>query len=66
MTLKKDVLFIKNTTLFAGLVLNRKLYSIKQLSKLKNLNYNKNIKDLHALLNFNLIFTSDKFKKISK
>ena len=66
MTLKKDVLFIKNKTLFTGLVLNRKLYSTKQISKLKNLNYNKNIKALHTLLNFNLISTSVKLKKISK
>ena len=67
MTLKKkEVSLLTNKTLFTGLVLNRKLYSIKQLSKLKNLNYNKNIKDLHNLLSFNLVLNSAKLKKISK
>ena len=64
-TLKKNVsMFEKNK--FTGLMLNRKLYSIKQLNKLKDLNYSKNIRNLHNLLNFNLLLNSNKLKKISK
>jgi hypothetical protein len=61
-----DVLDIKNRTPFIGLILNRKLYSVKQLNKLKNLNYNSNIKELYNLLNFNLMFNSATLKKVSK
>ena len=57
---------LKTQSLFIGLKLNNKLYSSAQLRKAKTLNYNKNIKNLHNILNFYLISNSLKLKKISK
>ena len=57
---------IKTNSLFMGLKLNNKLYSSKQLKKIKTLNYYLNIKNLHTSLNFNLMCTTLKIKKISK
>ena len=57
--------FLKNKTLI-GILLNKKLYSPKQLNKTKTLNYEKNINNLYYLLKFNLMLNSFKLKKISK
>ena len=57
---------LKTQSLFIGLKLNNKLYSSAQLRKAKTLNYNKNIKNFHNILNFYLISNSLKLKKISK
>lgn len=57
---------LKNQTLFVGIKLNNKLYSSAQLRKTKTLNYSKNIKNLRNLLNFHLVSSSLKFKKISE
>ena len=46
-----------------GLMLNKKLYSVKQLKNLKTLNYSKNIKILHNSLKLNLIKNTLKLKK---
>lgn len=59
-----DLFKFKNKII--GLLLNKKLYSLKQLKNLKTLNYTKNINVLHNSLKSNLISNSLKLKKISK
>ena len=69
LTFKKNVstvVYTKNKIPVIGLILNKKLYSARQLTKLKNLDYKSHIKDLYNLLNFNLVFNSATFKNISK